>query len=392
VHSVMLQRTPFSRARARMVYLDWNATTPLAEQVVLAMNEATQVGWANPASVHGSGRRARAFVENARAAVGRLAALDPRDAVLTSGGTEANNLALRAAFPERRGVLVISALEHPSVSRTAEALADEGVELLVLPANPEGTVDLDELRRVLEARSGDVRLISVQAVNHETGVIQPIPGIVELAARFGVLLHSDAVQAAGRLAVELWRGADLVTIASHKLRGPKGVGALATKCGIKVQPVLQGGAQERGIRPGTQDPIACAGFAAALDRASSGPLRYLALAPLRDRLEAELSSLGGKVNGRGPRAPHVLNVSFAGWLGPELCAAVDLEGVCVSSGAACSAGTADPSPVLTAMLGVERARSAVRISLGDATTELDIVEALSVFERVLARARPSRAG
>jgi cysteine desulfurase len=190
----------------------------------------------------------------------------------------------------------------------------------------------------------------------------------------------------GRVPADLLRGVDLVTIASHKLRGPKGVGALAMKCGLALGPVLEGGAQEKGLRPGTQDPIACAGFAVALSRAREAD-RYSSIAALRDALHEALAALAPVVvNGTGPRAPHVLNVSVPGWSGPELCAALDLEGVAVSSGSACSAGTAEPSPVISHLAGAERARSAVRMSLGETTTTGEIELVVGAFSRVLARA------
>jgi cysteine desulfurase len=188
-----------------------------------------------------------------------------------------------------------------------------------------------------------------------------------------------------------WEGADLVTVAAHKIRGPKGVGALATRPGIRVAPLLRGGSQERGARPGTQDPAACAGLAVAAERATTGPGRYAALALLRDRLEEGLEALARGMgerlerNGTAERAPHVSNLSWPRWRGDELCAALDLEGVAVSSGSACSAGTSEPSPVVTAMGGVVRALSAVRISLGEETSALDIDDTLRRWAGVMRR-------
>jgi cysteine desulfurase len=204
----------------------------------------------------------------------------------------------------------------------------------------------------------------------------------------------DAVQAAGKLAPSTWEGADLVSVAAHKMRGPKGVGALVTRPSVRLERLLFGGSQERGLRPGTQDPLACAGFAAAAERARHGAARYAELEALRDLLEAELVRVGEAAgvlpvrNGAGERAPHVLNMSWPGWRGDELCAALDLERVAVSSGSACSAGTAEPSPVLTAMVGAERALGAVRVSLGEDTTAEDIREAAARWARVLGRSRP----
>jgi cysteine desulfurase len=384
--------TPLART---MIYLDWNATTPPCTEALDAMRSAALDGWANPASVHGPGRAARRYVEEARRAVGALAGFEARDVVLTSGGTEANNLALRAPFAEARGVLVTSRLEHPSVARTAESLEREGVEVVWLPVPRSGRLDPDDVARVLAAREGGVRLVSVQAVNHETGVVQPIEAVASVCAQHGVLLHCDVVQAVGRLAPSSWAGADLVSIAGHKLRGPKGIGALATRCGIRLRALQHGGAQERGLRPGTQDPIACAGLAAAARRAEAGPARYDAVREERDRLEQALlaidldpsGALRPTRNGEAERAPHVANLSFPGWRGPELAAALDLEGVAVSSGSACSAGTSDPSPILDVMFGPQRARDSLRISLGETTSSADVDAAIAAFRRVLARGR-----
>ncbi len=379
----------------QVVYLDWNATTPPHPDVVEAMARAWASAWANPASVHGPGRQARAHVEAAREAVAALTGLDARDVVLTSGGTEANNLAIEHAFPtaQPRGAMVVSRIEHPSVVRVAEHLAERGVEVAWVAPEPSGRVSPEAVAEAVDRVSAraPVRLIALQAVNHETGVIQPVSAVAEIAHRAGALLHVDAVQAVGRLSPSTWAGADLVSVAAHKIRGPKGVGALATRPGLRLRPLLHGGAQERGMRPGTQDPAACAGFAAAAARARTSPARYAALAALRDRLEDALFALGAGVgapperNGAAARAPHLSNLSWRGWRGEELCAALDLEGVAVSSGSACSAGTAEASPVLRAMLGEARAASAVRVSLGEETTPDDVDLALRRWELVLRR-------
>ncbi|WP_437948132.1 cysteine desulfurase family protein [Sorangium sp. So ce296] len=405
------------RPASSVIYLDWNATTPPHPEVLAAMQAAAEVAWANPASVHGPGRRARAFIEQAREAVARLTGFDARDVTLTSGGTEANNLALLHAFGDEagaagagaagvpapgrlHGALVVSRIEHPSVTRAAEGLAGRGVHVAWVDPEPSGRVAPEAIAAAIDraAAVAPVRLVSLQAVNHETGVVQPVAEAAAIVHARGARLHVDAVQAVGRLPPEAWAGADLVSVAAHKIRGPKGIGALAARPGIRLRPVLLGGAQERGLRPGTQDPVAAAGFAVAARRALGAPARYAALAPLRDRLEAELTQVGRAAgaspvrNGEGARAPHVTNLSWPGWRGDELCAALDLEGVAVSSGAACSAGTAEPSPVLTAMLGPERAASAVRFSIGEDTTEADLVEAARRVARVLSRLRSLPAG
>ncbi len=383
------------RPASSVIYLDWNATTPPHPEVLAAMQAAAEVAWANPASVHGPGRRARAFVEQAREAVARLTGFDARDVTFTSGGTEANNLALGHAFGDEAGALVVSRIEHPSVTRAAEGLAGRGVHVAWVDPEPSGRVAPEAIADAIDraAAVAPVRLVSLQAVNHETGVVQPVAEAAAIVHARRARLHVDAVQAVGRLPPEAWAGADLVSVAAHKIRGPKGIGALAVRPGLRLRPVLLGGAQERGMRPGTQDPLAAAGFAVAARRAIDAPARYAALAPLRDRLEAALTQVGRAAgaaplrNGDGARAPHVTNLSWPGWRGDELCAALDLEGVAASSGAACSAGTAEPSPVLTAMLGPERAASAVRFSIGEDTTETDLAEAALRMARVLSRLR-----
>jgi cysteine desulfurase len=370
----------------RRVYLDWNATTPPLPAVVEAMSSAARDAWGNPSSVHAFGRAARARVEEAREAVAMLAHADPRDVVITSGGTEANNLALRAAFT-KPGLLVTSRLEHPSVSNVAEALEREGrARVRWVRVTREGVVDMADLERA--CGEGDVRLVTVQAVNAETGVLQPTADIVAVAKRADALVHIDTVQSFGR-SDDLALGADTRSLAAHKMRGPKGVGALVTVPALAVPPVLLGGSQERGVRPGTVDPVACAGLAAAARYALEAPARWRAIAPLRDALERGLLSFArrARVNGaHAPRAPHVTSVAFPGWSSPELVAALDLEGVAASGGSACSAGTAEPSGVLVAMGDEEAATSSIRFSLGEDTTREDVDVALAAAARVLARA------
>lgn len=432
-------------------YLDWNATTPPHPDVLAAMRSAAERGWANPSSVHAHGRAARAIVEDARASVAALVGADARDVVFTAGGTEANNLALRSVAAGSR--ILTSRLEHPSVTRVAEALEREGkAKVHWLSVTRAGVVDLEELERELAAGAS---LVTVQAVNHETGIVPPVAEVIRLAHAAGARVHVDAVQAWGKL--EVPGGWDTASIAPHKMRGPKGIGALACREGIKVDAVLLGGAQEKGVRPGTVDATLAAGFGAAATLARTGPARWAQLAAKRDRIEAALVALGaravagphalgaravvgphtcavalgaravasharaldreagaptgaapaarsarvfagsggaGGVGGGAPdvenletaRAPHVVSTVWPGWTGAELVAALDLEGVSVSSGAACSAGTVEPSPVLLAMLGAEDAKRGLRVSIGDATTEDEIAHALDAFARVSRRA------
>ncbi len=378
-----------------MPYLDWNATAPPLPEVLDAMRAAGEQGWGNPSSIHARGRAARGRVEDAREAVGALTRRDPRDVTFTAGGTEANNLAVRSAFDEAssgapqpgNAVLVTSRLEHPSVAKVAEALEREGkARVRWVGVGKDGTLDLLDLERALE--EPEVRLVAVQAVNGETGVVQPLAEIFSRVSRHpkNPRVHVDAIQAWGKLAdLDVLDQADTLSVAAHKFRGPKSIGALVARPGVRLRPVLVGGSQERGLRPGTVDPIGAAGLAAAARHAGSSPARYAVLGALRDRLEARLLPLGAIRVGTGPRVPHVANLSFAGWLGAELVAALDLEGVCVSSGSACSAGTVEPSVVVSAMLGAKVATSCVRFSMGEDTTSDEIDETIAIATRVLRR-------
>jgi cysteine desulfurase len=384
------------------VYLDWNATTPPLPEVLDAMRDAGARSWGNPSSIHGDGRAARAVVEDARAAVGALMSADPRDVVLTSGGTEANNLAVRSAFAgvasAHDGVspwLFTSRLEHPSITRVAEALAHERrARVRWLRVEESGVVDLADLERALaEARAAGeaVALVTLQALNHETGIVQPIAEAVALAHAAGARVHVDAVQAWGKVDTSAVAAADSASLAAHKLRGPKGVGALVARAGLSIVPVLLGGAQEKGLRPGTVDAALAAGLGVAARRAAGGSVRYARIAGRRDFLErALLGLLSGARSARvagepARRAPHVSLLVWPGWQGAELVAALDLEGLSVSSGAACSAGTVEPSPVLEAMLGARDAASGLRASLGEETTDDEVARAIEAFRAVVAR-------
>ncbi len=362
------------------VYLDWNATTPRDPRVVAAMNAAEESAWANPSSVHAFGRRARRLVEDAREATARFFGAASADVTFTSGGTEANNLALVGA-----PALVTSRLEHASVTRVAEALEREGRPVRWLSVESDGRVDPEEADALLAALPLGA-VVAVAAVQHETGVIQPLSALAERVHARGGWLHSDTVQAVGKVSREAWHGADSVTLAPHKLRGPKGVGALVSlRPRPPYPPVLLGGGQERGTRPGTQDAVALEGLRATLELALSDLALYAALAPLRDGFERALEGLASVNAVDAPRAPHVSSLYFEGFSGPELVAALDLEGVAVSGGSACSAGTPEPSAGITAMLGRERARGTLRVSLGPSTTPHDLDQALAAFRRVSAR-------
>ncbi len=384
------------------VYLDWNATTPPLPEVLDAMRAIGASTWGNPSSIHGHGRAARAIVEDAREAVAVLTHADARDVLLTGGGTEANNIALRSAFSSASRaqgapppLLFTSRLEHPSVTRVAEALEREGqARVRFITASASGVVDLVDLERAFaEAKDAGhvVALVTMQAVNHETGVVQPVAEAIALARKAGARVHVDAVQAWGKVDTAFLAGADSTSLAAHKIRGPKGIGALITRPGLRLTPVLLGGAQEKGLRPGTADPCLAAGLAIAATHAVEGSVRYARIGARRDTLERAL--LGLAEGDRAPRiagdparrVPHVSLLVWPGWAGAELVAALDLEGVSVSSGAACSAGTIEPSPVLAAMFGDRDASSGVRASLGEDTTSDDVAKAVETYRRVMNR-------
>jgi cysteine desulfurase len=301
--------------------------------------------------------------------------------LFTGSATEANNLALRAA-----PALVTSRIEHPSVVRVAEAIEREGRPVRWLPVGASGAVEPEAVTEALRSLPAPRdAVVAVMAANHETGVLQPLAAVSERVAAAGARLHVDAVQAAGKVPGELWQHGDTLSLAAHKLRGPKGMGALLLRSSRTPIPVLLGGAQERGLRPGTLDAVAAAGFGAAARRArEGGPARHAGLRPLRDRLESALGRVA-VVNGTAVRLPHVSNLSFDGHRGDELVAALDLLGVQVSSGSACSAGTTEPSAVVLAMVGRARAESVVRVSLGETTTHAEIDRAIELFFRGLGR-------
>lgn len=366
-----------------ITYLDWNATTPPHPDVLRKMDEARALGWANPASVHRAGREARRLQEDTREALARVLRVHPRDVLFTSGGTEANHLALSGATS-----VVTSRLEHPSITQTAAALEERGVPVRFVRVPPSGRVETEALSEALAdlragAQLGERPVVALQAVNHETGLFQPVREVAALCLEQGVHLHVDAVQLLGRGPLSDLDDAGSIAVAAHKIRGPKGLGALLFRCGWQPVPLARGGAQERGLRPGTLDGVALAGFGAALDRVEESVARYAELAQLRDELEAHLVAHGAQLHGLGgARLGHVTNFRFDGWNGDELVAALDLHEVCVSSGSACSAGTAEPSPVIEAQLGREAARGAVRVSLGEDTTRADVEKLELALERI----------
>lgn len=363
-------------------YFDWNSTTPIADEVWEAMLAARRDAWGNPASVHGAGRRARSEVERTREYLGETLGFHARDIVFTGSGTEANNLALHNAQ-----TVIVSRLEHPSVLRVAEELARRGRRVVWLPTPESGWVTPGSVANALAEvpegeRSGAV--VALMAANHETGVRQPIEAVAQVVHTARARLHVDAVQLLGKAPLDVLDAADSVAITAHKLRGPKGIGALLYR-GIAPVPLLVGGAQERGLRPGTQDASLAVGFRVAVERALARPELRGHLADLRDLIERRLAAVAMPNVAGVPRLDHVASLSFRGVPGPELAAALDLDGFCVSSGSACSAGTEEPSPVISAMLGRARAESTLRISLGEGTTRSAVDELISAIFRILGK-------
>jgi cysteine desulfurase len=362
-------------------YLDWNATAPLRPEAAAAMSEALG-HWGNPSSVHRRGRAARQIIERAREAVaGLLGDADPSGVIFVSGGTEANHLALLGAGRER---VLVSAVEHDSV-RSAVPAAE------IIPVGPEGIVSLDALERLLAA-DGRLALVSVMHANNETGVIQPIAEIAAIARRHGAVFHCDAVQASGKVVLELDTiGADLVTLSAHKIGGPPGVGALVVTGGVELAPLLRGGGQEHRRRAGTENLPGIAGFAAAAAAAAREIPVYKRVAALRDGLEAEIAAIAPDAVVLGVaanRLPNTSAIAMPGVAAETQVVAFDLDGVMVSAGAACSSGKVGPSHVLAAMrVDPTIAASTIRVSLGWSSSEAETEHFLRAWTALYRRCR-----
>jgi cysteine desulfurase len=373
------------------IYLDHNATTPLDPQVRAAVVAALDEPAGNASSLHRFGQRARAAIDDARGDVAALVGGAPAEIVFTSGGTESDNFALRgalrAADPARRRLL-FTAIEHHAVLNAAKALGREGFEVESVRACPDGTCDLEDLARRLDER---VALLAVMLVNNETGVIQPVAEAARLAKARGALVHCDAVQAAGRVAIDVAAlGVDTLALSAHKLHGPQGVGALWIRRGTRLVAWLAGGGQERNRRAGTENVAGIVGFGCAARLARERMAEDVPrIAALRDRLEAALLALpGARRNGEAPRVANTTNVSFDGTYAEGLLMALDLDGVAVSTGAACAAGAVEPSHVLRAMgLPPARVESSLRFSLGRGNTEAEVDEAVAKVAKALERQR-----
>jgi cysteine desulfurase len=368
-------------------YLDWNATAPLRGEVRATMAAAFDV-FGNPSSVHSEGRAARTLMEEARAAVAAAVGAAARNVVFTSGGTEANALALAPGLRKAGGGaalrLIVSAIEHPSV--LVGGRFGRG-EISLLPARSSGVVDLDALAGLLEA--SPPALVSVMLANNETGAIQPVPEVAALVHGAGGVLHVDAVQALGKISFNINEiQADVISVSGHKIGGPKGVGAVVVAEGISgLTPLLRGGGQEQGRRAGTENVVGIVGFGAAV-KAAMAELREAAarMTALRERLETGLRAApGGAVifSDQVPRLPNTTLVAAPGLRAETAVIGFDLEGIAVSSGSACSSGKVQPSHVLQAM-GADPALTggAIRLSLGWETTEADIDRCLEAWRKL----------
>jgi cysteine desulfurase len=373
-----------------VTYLDYNATTPLLPAARAAMQPFLDEAFGNPSSVHREGARARVAIEEARSQVAGLLGARPSEIVFTSGGTEANNLAIVGVVAERDGAIVTTPVEHSSVREPLRALERQGRSVHWLRVDRLGFADLDDLAARLRESTA---LASIDWANNEIGTIQPIEEVARLCRAAGALLHADAVQAAGKIPVAVAH-ADLLSISAHKIGGPKGVGALWIRSGVRIRPLMLGGEQERGLRAGTENVAGIVGFGAAAEVAREVPARARELVRLRERLWDGLCTRVDGIERNSPverGLPNTLNVRIEGSRGEAMVAALDLEGIAISTGSACAAGAAEPSHVLQAIgLSAEDARDGLRFSLGPDTSPAEIDHTVDVVSAVVERMRGLR--
>ena len=372
------------------VYLDNNATSPVLPEIYEAMQPYFFRSYGNASSIHTSGQEARAAVDQARESVAELLGCRASEIVFTGGGTESDNSAIFGLVCPGDHVIT-SAIEHHAILHTCEQLHLMGCEFTCVPVDGNGVVDPDEVRRALRP---DTRLITIMMANNETGVVQPVEEIGKIAAEADVYFHTDAVQAVAKVPVAVDRiGCDLLSLSGHKFHAPKGIGALYIRKGTLLRPMLFGGSQERSRRAGTENVPAIVGLgkAAELAQKSFEDGSITRMAALRDHLEQELLANveSAEINGRSaPRVPNTTNLYFDCTEGEAMVIALDLKGLAVSSGAACSSGAVEPSHVLTAMeLPAEKARASIRLSLGKQNTAEDVDFALGVIPETVARLR-----
>jgi cysteine desulfurase len=376
------------------IYLDHNATTPVAPEVVDRMAVVLREEYGNASSVHHFGQRAKAAIDDARSAVAALLGADASEIVFTSGGTESDNFAIRgvaeALEAVKRQHLVTTSIEHEAVLNTFKALARRGWTTASVKVDQSGIVSADA---VMEALTDQTALVTVMHANNEIGTVQPVAEIARLAKARGVIVHTDAVQSAGKIPVDVKAlGVDLLSISAHKIYGPKGVGALWIRRGLRLVPLMTGGKHERSRRAGTENVAGIVGFgvAAELARAKMAA-EATRLAALRDRLEDGILAAvsGTAINGsRAPRVPNTTNISFDRVEAESLLIALDLEGIAVSTGSACSSGTLEPSHVLKAMgFPPHRTQNSIRFSLGAANTDADVDRVIAVLPGVVEKLR-----
>lgn len=376
------------------IYFDHNATTPVDPLVVEVMIRALTEDFGNPSSVHYFGQQAKARVDDARGSIAALIGAEPSEVVFTSGGTEADNFAIRGAAealePSGRRHLITSGIEHEAVLNTFKALGKRGWKITMLPVDASGILAPDALRA---AMTDDTALVSLMHANNEIGTIQPVAALAAIAHERGAVFHTDAVQSAGKIPVDVRAlGADLLSLSAHKFYGPKGIGALWIRRGTRMVPFLMGGRQERSRRASTENVpgIMGMGVAAGLARRKLAD-EATRVGALRDRLEQRILTTVPRtaVNGaRDPRVPNTTNISFERVEAESLLIALDLEGIAVSTGSACSSGTLEPSHVLRAMgLPAHRTQSSIRFSLGAANTEEQIDRVTGLLPRVVEKLR-----
>jgi cysteine desulfurase len=377
------------------IYLDHAATTPVRPEVLEAMIPFLGPRFGNPSSTHRWGREARAALDESRERVAQCFGAAPDEICFTSGGTEANNLAVlggwRILKAQGKTAVVSCAVEHKAVLQAVHQAAKEGAEERMISVQRDGTLDLDDARTKIT--SGDTALVSVMWINNETGVIQPIADLAALSKAAGAVFHTDAVQAFGKVEVNAKTVPfDFVSVSGHKFGAPKGIGAFFIRRGTPLEPLFFGGSQDRGRRPGTENVPAAVGLARAMELAvEERESHWIQLAAMRDRLEAQLLERipDAVVHGRGAkRAPHVLSISVPGTDSESMLMALDLQGVACSSGSACQSGSVSPSHVLAAMgVRADIAGAAIRMSFGALSTARDVDRVADLFPALIAKAR-----
>ncbi len=376
------------------IYFDYNATTPIGPAVVDAMTAATRDLFGNASSVHFFGQQAKAAMDTARSSVAALIGADPSEIVFTGGGTESDNFAIRGAAealePMKRRHLIASAIEHEAVLNTFKALARRGWKTTLIPVDQSGILSPEHLKGAITA---DTALVSVMHANNEIGTVQPIAELAAIAHEHGALMHTDAVQSVGKIRVDVKSlGVDLLSLSAHKFDGPKGVGALWIKRGTRLQTIQTGGKHERGRRAGTENVPALVGMGvAATEAAGKLTTEATRVGGLRNRLEEGIlrSVTGTAINGaRMSRVPNTTNISFDRVEAESLLIALDLEGIAVSTGSACSSGTLEPSHVLRAMgFPPHRTQNSLRFSLGMYSTDAEVDKVIEVLPRLVEKLR-----